>query len=160
MSRLKLTLFFGTINSENNEESLISLQIANSLAGLEFNIFTENKFTNLRILEFELNDNIEIELWVYYGSVVKDPIPAICLYEIKGIIVVGGESLPKGLVESSRQIIWFRQKTGSQLQKGMTISPNILTLVEYYCESRTSTILAQQFMLSNFSAITVKLANN
>jgi hypothetical protein len=118
---LKFALFFGTINSENIEESSILLQIANNLAGLQFNIFTENKFTNLRILEFELNDSIQIELWVYYGSIVEDPIPAICLYQVKGIIVVGGESLPKSLVESRRQIIWLRQKIGSQLQEGMTI---------------------------------------
>ncbi len=117
-SKLKIVLFFGTNQNENDEKPSVLYQIANSLAGLELNIFTENKYTNLRVLEFETKDSIDIELWIYYGSIVKNSIPGICLHQIKGIAVIGGESVPKSLLENRKQVIWFRQKTGSQLQKG------------------------------------------
>ncbi|CAG2171017.1 unnamed protein product [Oppiella nova] len=117
-AKTKISVFFGT--DDNNSDDLINFyQLANSLANLELNIYSEfNKHSKLRILEFESTTGHELELWIYYGSIgSRDSIPAIVSHESEGIVLIGGESVQKFLLDNQKPIIWFKEKTGSQSER-------------------------------------------
>ena len=120
-NKIKISVFFSS--KDSNREDLISLyQLANTLAELELSLYTEfDKYSKLRILEFESSFGKEIELWIYYGSITtRDSIPVIVLHQSEGIVLIGEETVQRFLFEYRKPVIWFREKTGSQTErKGM-----------------------------------------
>lgn len=84
------------IVANSTEEVNDCIEIANKLAGVEYNYFhvDEVKSSNLRILEFLWNTD-EIQLWnvlPFHFDLNTEALPAVCLMNAYGLIVLSNEA--------------------------------------------------------------------
>ena len=132
-SKIKISVFF--TSSDKSDEIAGLHQLANSLADLELNIYSDfSKYTKLRILELEASGGTEVELWIYYGSVAaRDSIPAIVLHQTEAFVLIGQESVPKFILDYRKPVIWFRERTGSQSErKGMSTTKSLFLSIDLH----------------------------